>query len=718
MVARFKVLDFAKNPKALPDEALHFFERGASGIDISAGVFSEDYLADLTSTQAADIYDEMRRSDDQVRMLLRMVKSPIISAEWGVEPASEDEQDVFLAELISHILFDDISNPRTGKYKTWSEFVQEAMSCVDFGYSLFEIVNKVILDHPDYGDYIGLKDLGWRSPRTIEEWNLNQDGSIRNVRQIVDGDLYRDAYIRGKNLLAIVPHKEGDNYEGISDLRPIYGNWFRKNFLRKLQMIGIERSATGVPHGTVPSGKIDSDEQRFFEAMLQAWVSHQKNYLITPEGWTIGDLKTSHDAEKVKEQIVLEDVGMAKSFLANFLELGLSGKGGAYALGTDLSDIFLSAITLYSTRISEAVNHRIIKPLVDAKVGGVTKYPKLYAAGINDKAGKELGEILKILSENDLIQKSPRLKAYLHKTFKLPEFKEDEEPETTEEEVDAELSEELNLAEGDNISKTITDQAKDLLELSQDAWRIRGEQYIIDVMSALKNNPDSKARSEAKKVPVPNSTIYKKQLTEFFASLLSQSTRSALSELGFATDYKFNEIDDLGNSVPVDSRAAANEQVNILISAQDADIQKNVIATVNGKYNVYTDEDLAVQLRKVVEQYITGASLRAGTFNSVSSMINAARNAVYQTTEILEEIESFIFTNSSPVAAVCKNLTGRVFTKEEYLTTNRIPPLHHNCDSYIRAQRTGRKNKPINPLGLQYTGTENQVAAIIKSKTF
>jgi len=780
----------------ISNDLMHFLPRGSSGTDISAGVFTEEYLNSLTSTQAADKYDEMRRSDSQIKMLLRIVKSPVISASWGVEAVDDSDEEQQIRNFIEHVLIEDIGNPVTGKYKTWSEFIQEAMSCVEFGYSMFEVVNKVVLNHELYGDYIGLKDLGWRSPRTIDEWVLRQDGSINYVRQISEGDLFRDVEIFGENLIVISPHKEGDNYEGISDLRPIYGNWFRKNFLNKLQMIGIERSATGVPKGTVPPGKLGTTEQTTFEEILQAFVSHQKNYILMPEGWGLDNFDISHNAEDVKAAIIQEDIGMAKAFLANFLELGLSGKGGSFALGTDLSDIFFASVNFYPDRIRETIDRRIIRPLVNAKYGRRQKYPKLTVSGINDKAGKEFSEILKNISESSLIQNSDKLKSFVHRTYKLPEFIEDLEEESESESESDEMefseydlseiqslifekskftadqarswlktnkfkhdkidekedtfrfrqkqpslfdrfrtkelkpgikaiigftSEERQLAESRpiNISKVISDKTKELYVLMTNALSIRGNQYVDDIMSTILNTKKFEIRTKVKQVKIPNSQIYKQTLQRYFAPLIDQATNSALSELGFSTSFKFNEIDDLGKSVPTNTKKAATDQAALLLESQNADLMKQVLFTVNSKLEALNDDQMLKQLRDIVNAYVTGPSIRAGAGNSISTLVNLARNAVYQTKEVFDEIESFVFTNPDPVAAVCVNLAGRVFTKEEYLTSSNLPPLHHNCDSYIVAQRKGKARiKPISSLGLTYSGTDNQIEAILKSKKF
>ncbi len=65
---------------------------GTSGIDYSGHRFYEEYLTKLLGTYGPEIYDEMRRSDDQVIMLLRVVKNPIMSARWFISPADESDE--------------------------------------------------------------------------------------------------------------------------------------------------------------------------------------------------------------------------------------------------------------------------------------------------------------------------------------------------------------------------------------------------------------------------------------------------------------------------------------------------------------------------------------------------------------------------------------------------------------------------------------------------
>ena len=205
---------------------------------------------------------------------------------------------------------------------------------------VFEKVHKVntnssVVDDEDnliLSSYIGFKKLAWRSPKTIETWNFNQEQEFESITQQADGDLSAYVDIPKEHLIIMTLDQEGDDLEGISMLRPCYGNHFRKNTYLKLNAIGIEKSMP-IPTAEVPTGRENSDQFDNLVKSLQAFTSHQENYLIYPEGWSVAlNNGTSYDPSKVEQSIDNEDKRMAKAFLANFLELGMGGGGGAFAL--------------------------------------------------------------------------------------------------------------------------------------------------------------------------------------------------------------------------------------------------------------------------------------------------------------------------------------------------------------------------------------------------
>lgn len=181
--------------------------KGFSGTEVFSGSFSEEYFTKLTGIDAAKMYDKMRRSEPQVAMLLGAVKNPIKSASWTIQSADDsDEQQNKIADLIRMIFFEQLD---------FETFKSEALTLVDFGHSVFEAVNNVVFNHPRFGTFNGLAQLGFRSQKTLIRWILNkQTGAIDGIEQQVNSDVGQSNTMDGRFLHVFTLDKEGDNYEG------------------------------------------------------------------------------------------------------------------------------------------------------------------------------------------------------------------------------------------------------------------------------------------------------------------------------------------------------------------------------------------------------------------------------------------------------------------------------------------------------------------------
>lgn len=395
------------------------FELGSTGTRVDAGYPSEEYLASLRGTQRADIFDEMRRSDAQIVMCLKAVKNPIMGATWEVVPGCADGETpspeaIEDAKLVSHILFNDLDRP-------WKKVLPEILTFFDFGHSVFEVTHKVVLDHPRFGSYNGIASLGWRSPRTIEQFNLNpKSGKLASIRQIAEGDLARDVEIPDEFLLTFSLGQEGSNYEGVSILRPCYGPWKRKDLYLKLNAIGIEKFAVGTPLAEIPVGKEQGAEVAALIEALEKYVSHESNYLLYPAGWKLDLNNNSYDPTRVEDSIDREDRRMAKAFLANFLELGMGSSGGAYALSNDLSDFMLAGLVHIADEIAAPINMDLIPSLVRMNRGPRDFYPVLKHSNISDKAGSELATMLKTLGDGKWLTPEDGDEEHLRRRIGLP----------------------------------------------------------------------------------------------------------------------------------------------------------------------------------------------------------------------------------------------------------------------------------------------------------
>lgn len=386
---------------------------GSVGTEIYSGYFQEEYLDKLRGHKLAKEFDKMRRGDPQIKMLLRAVKNPILGAKWEVEPASDDPLDQKVAALISHILFNDSG-------KSFKKTLGEALSCIDFGHAPMEKTFKLVTGHAEFGTYHGIESLDLISQKTIEKWNFDSaTHKLVSLQQIADGDLRKSVSIPSSDVMIFTLDMEGANYEGVSWLRSCYGNFFRKQLYLKLNGIGIEKFAVPTPVVKFPPGVQNDEQFDYVMAALEVYTSGQSNYLTMPMGYEMTLEKNAYDPELVEISIDKEDARMSKAFLANFLELGMSGTG-AYALSNDLSDFFLSGLTHIADEIADVFNGDLIPILCRYNFGKLAKLPKLKHTGISDKAGKELAEVLDILIRSQVITPDDQLESSMRKKFDLP----------------------------------------------------------------------------------------------------------------------------------------------------------------------------------------------------------------------------------------------------------------------------------------------------------
>ncbi len=715
--------------------AMHRMATGTSGTRIFSARYDEEFLGRLNGTEKADLYDKMLRSDGQLNMLYTARKNPILSANWFVESASDDPEHVKHQKFAEYVLF-------RGMQKSFREFLDDILSFIIHGYSVFERIHQVVDDDPFLQELVGkpaviYRNIAWRSQRTIEEFELNRDGSIKRIFQQADGDLEAFTDIDGKWINVFSLGKLGDNYEGISAFRPLVGNWERKQIFNKLLAIGIERYAVGTPIGTIPAGKENSPEKDVFAEILQKFTSHEKAFILKPAGWDLDYTKNAFDASKVIDAISAENLEMAKSFVAPHLELGTGGNTGAFALATDFSDQFLSIIQNDAEIPRREINKVIIKEIIDFNFGKQSVYPELKVSGINDKAGKELADIIKSLGQARVLTPTTSLENFVRDQYKLPQLSEQEEemlpnvrkvPEVVE--TAEALANAAALAEAskkkDNLTKfqladmrktnavlnkTLKEDSKELRALMQKELGKRADKMIDSLGNKLRKTTLSRRRSLVNQVEMKGQKDYRDKLTAQLLGTANTGVNTARRETPGGSKIKFweisgkrlklDEIDDLFKNLPPNTRNMIRTEVSLLAGSQDADLEKQIRFALAGSVDTTQDVEVILKdLRDAKETYLLGPSVAAAAGNSTAKVMNTARMDFFQAPDVLEEIEALQFTNPDPQAPICVDLAGRIFAKDDPIAQQFLPPLHFNCKSFIvPIFELGKRE--IDPIGLQ-----------------
>jgi len=330
-----------------------------------------EYLRKLQGRTGRVIYNEMRRSEPQIKAVLRALSLPIIGADFFIEPASDEGQDQEISDFVSEALFRKMSI-------TWKDFLRHVELKNSFGFSPFE---KVFVKRED--GKIGIHKLDPRLPQSIVEWDFDRDKHRLKfmIQEDTDGKRFD---IPIEKLVVFTNNREGDNWEGVSELRAAYKPWKIKNDLEKLQAIAFERYGVGFPLGTHPRDtKQGSPEHEALVDLLLSIQSNEEAYGTLPEGF---DIKLLTDGLKgmpdMLSAIKYYDQMISRSVLAQWLDLG-STETGSRALGGSFIDVFLTSLQEDAEYICETLNRFVIRQLVDYN-WDVEDYPVLKVGNIKE----------------------------------------------------------------------------------------------------------------------------------------------------------------------------------------------------------------------------------------------------------------------------------------------------------------------------------------------
>lgn len=692
--------------------------KGNSGTQIFGGYFSEEYLSNLRGRRAAQQWDEMRRSESQISMLMNAIINPIKAANWDFEPYdANDPECVKHCELVKHCMLDMID---------FDTFKGEALTMIPFGFSLMEVVHSVTFDDEKFGTFNGLKALSFRAQKTIENWQLEpKTGRLVGVNQYTYSDLGGNQFIPGEFLLCFTLNKEGDNYEGISALRPMLGAYKRKELYLQLAAIGVERYAIGTPIGTVPAGKEKSPEYQSFLKTLQNYTSHEASYITVPQGWTIDVKQNDFDASKIKELIVMENTEFANAVVANFLVLGLHGSGSSLALGSNLLEFFTTGIQAYADLVCSTINRNLSPNLVKMNFGPQRGYPKMRVSGISDKAGKELAETIKFLADSRALDPDMPLKQWLRKMYKMPKADPNSAvalpaipsgattnyPKPNDPVVDPKTGKIKPFSPQQLLSEQLTYKLADpkyVKQFDSNKAQLKAVMQVnlLSMYQALKNQlrtrykslPASQKVLTAKGCELPGLMQYKQVLRDQLASYARQSQLAANKSLPKALKLKLAESDFDALSPKV--RALINAQSDLVAETQAADIEK--ITFFQFTSDATTTDDIDAILSSVDEKVLDtidgstagGMSIDVAAADALAHVVQQSSLSVFFDDDVIDGIESFTFTNEDPVSECCQALAGQTFSPNDPDLDAYTPPLHHNCKSRLVANYKGDDGNP------------------------
>ena len=382
-------------------------EFGRTGTNIFHGfLLNTDYNKDLVGTRRIDVFDQMRFGDPTVKATLLAIKLPILSANWFIQEGANDATSIKQRDFIKEVLFDQMDH-------SFTSFLRQALTYLDYGAYWFEKV----FDRRDDG-MIVWKKFAPRLPRTIEKYEL-EDGSPGIVQYLPTAG---KAEIPGWKLLGFINEMEGENYEGVSVLRPAYFPWYAKDRLCRIDTIATERQGLGVVDVVTPVGMDQTEKNKLITAAKNLRANEQ-GYVLRPAGVQFGfmDMK-ANTVKDPKDMIIYYDRQITKAVLAQFLELG-STDSGSRALSEDHSKLFILGLQAVAKQVQEVMN-KAIRELIDFNFSGVKKYPKLEVGKIGLTDPNKMAEGLLKLTQGSLLTPDYQTEVAVRQLYDLPDKEE------------------------------------------------------------------------------------------------------------------------------------------------------------------------------------------------------------------------------------------------------------------------------------------------------
>lgn len=410
------------NPTAEPkpneplDKTTAIEEKGYSGTTIFAGIITgEEYNSSLTGVRGNKIYEIMRRSDSTVRQALQIVKLPVQSTTWDIEAHRDDEGDVndqsqLVADFVKDQLFNKIN---------WEQFKKEALTCFDFGFSVFEKVYGPVQFRGK--TMIGLDKLASRKQVSVVRWETPE--AEAGITQQVSG---KSVGIP-RNKLAVFTHDlEGENWEGMSLLRSIYKDWDIKDKLTIVNAMALEKQGMGVPTVRERDGETaNPEDQAEAERVLSNYRANEAAFMKIPKTMMVEFLDMKGNTTKeIIPTLTYHDGRIMAGILARFMELGGASGSGAQSLSADLSSIFMKAEETFAKQFAAQIFEDIIKQLCDLNFSNMESigYPKLVFGAIGDDDTVALANSLNQLGATGFITPDADIEENLRSRFRLPEM--------------------------------------------------------------------------------------------------------------------------------------------------------------------------------------------------------------------------------------------------------------------------------------------------------
>jgi hypothetical protein len=311
-------------------------------------------------------YHDYRRimKDPQVKLAKRLIHSYLLSKNYYITPASEEDKDKEIKEFVEICLKNmDIDMREVRKH---------LLSGMDYGYAVSEIVWKILADNR-----IGIAKLKGLQIETLENCFETDDlGEILNVIQTFLGQLDPVPIPAEKCLIYTFEGETGNPY-GESIYRELNDPVFLKKKILLMLTIFLEKHGSPALAGKVGA---EGDSKKFLEKLED--IREGRTSITHGADEEVYVIESQKDGEAFFKTYQMLEVLILRVFLIGSLILGQSEASGSYSQ----SQTHLDALKFFLDGIHAdlaIIFQNLIKKLVDFNFT-TDKYPQFHFEPFNE----------------------------------------------------------------------------------------------------------------------------------------------------------------------------------------------------------------------------------------------------------------------------------------------------------------------------------------------
>lgn len=332
-----------------------------------------EQIPELTYPLSVQTYGRMRH-DPQIQAIINAYTLPLMAGTWAVQPdGCRDEVVQLVADAwgLPIVGSEDGPGPFRRRGVRFKKHLRLAMLMLTYGHSPFAVRYDVV------GTPLRarLAELSERLPQTITDIVINDDGSLKGIKQASIKKL-----LPANALLWYAHNQEGAAWQGQSMLRSCYAPWLIKHELWRVLATSSRRFGMGVPTVKAPTGGTPADIQVAADLAAAFRVGDQSGIGL-PDGYTFDLTGLSGSVPDTLGFARYLDQQMATSVMAEVMNLD-SSQNGSRALGDTMISLLELSWQAVAEEISEPASELTVN-MVDYNWGEDEPVPAIVCTDIN-----------------------------------------------------------------------------------------------------------------------------------------------------------------------------------------------------------------------------------------------------------------------------------------------------------------------------------------------